>query len=132
MIARLSVAFVAAIAAAPSANLRADEALPHYARVAPCRGTIRICGDTQGGLVGLLEGAFIKLNPNIGFSNIQAPSELAVPGMILRIADLGFAGAPAEPSQLYLLSKVGPRRPVEISIAGGSFDITGRSAVLAI
>jgi phosphate transport system substrate-binding protein len=52
--------------------------------------------------------------------------------MILGIADLGIAGAPAEPSQLYLLNKMGGSRPVEISIAGGSYDVKGRSAVLAV
>lgn len=107
------------------------EALPPDFKL-PVRGTIRICGDTQGGLLGLLETPFVKIHPDVAFSNTVAPSQLGVPGMILGICDLAITGAPAEPSQLYLLNKVGARRPVEISIAGGSYDVRGRSAVLGV
>ncbi|MDD3179914.1 MAG: hypothetical protein PHQ04_06120 [Opitutaceae bacterium] len=131
MIARPFTAFVVAIAATLATNLPADQ-LPRYVKKTNARGTIRICGDMQGGLLKLLEDAFVKIHPNVRFSEIPGASQLAVPAMVLGVADLGIAGAPAEPAQLYLLDKVGPARPVEISIAGGSFDVRGRSAVLTI
>jgi phosphate transport system substrate-binding protein len=129
--ARLLTTLLAVIAAPLVPNLRADS-LPQYVKKASARGTIRICGDMQGGLLELLEDAFVKIHPNLRFSNIPAASQVGVAGMILGIADLAIAGAPMEPAQVHLLDKVGGARPVEISIAGGSFDVRGRSAVLAV
>jgi len=123
------VPLVGADAAAPGGP---SPLLPPYVRRVTARGTVRICGDTQGGLLNRWEKAFVELHPNVSFANVTAPSQLAVPGMILGIADLGIAGAPAESSQIYLLNKMGGSRPVEISIAGGSYDVKGRSAVLAV
>lgn len=124
-----SLAALVFVAAAP-AEVRDD--LPPFTKKGSARGTIRICGDTQGGLLNLLEDAFIKIYPNVTFENRPAPSQEAVPAMVLGLADLGLGGAPTEPSQLYLLNKLGGRKAAEISIAGGSYDVRGRSAVLAI
>ena len=127
-----SLIVIAGIVAQAFASDLRPEPLPHYSKKVTARGTIRICGDTQGGLLGLFESAFVKIHPNVVFSNVPGPSQVGVPGMILGIADLAIAGAPMEPSQLYLLNKMGPPKAVEISIAGGSFDVRGRSAVLAV
>jgi phosphate transport system substrate-binding protein len=123
-----ALAFLVPARAAPPV----EATLPHYVRKVTARGTVRICGDTQGGLLNRLEAAFVKLHPNVAFSNLPAPSQLAVPGMILGFADLGIGGAPADPSQIYFLRKMGYSKPVEISIAGGSYAVRGRSAVLAV
>lgn len=126
----LAVCALVALSAPARAQTSAD--LPHFEKKGGARGTIRICGDTQGGLLNLLEDAFVKLYPNVAFSNLTAASQEAVPGMVLGIADLGIAGAPMEASQLYLLNKMGGRHPVELSIAGGSYNVRGRSVVLAV
>src|SRR5487761_17813 len=130
MLARVICTLFAALAAYASAANAEGNAL--HASHLPVRGMIRICGDTQGGLLGLFETAFVKMYPDVGFSNTPSPSQLGVPGMIMGLCDLAITGAPAEPSQLYLLNKMGPRRPVRIAIAGGSYDVRGRSAVLGV
>jgi phosphate transport system substrate-binding protein len=102
-------------------------ALPHYQPRSKVSGTIRAWGSnyiTDGMIGGYWEDEFHKFQPGVKFDWRMKTTLAAVPSLIFGVSDLGI-GRKITFGEQELFERYTDRRPVEIELATGSFDVPG-------
>jgi phosphate transport system substrate-binding protein len=101
--------------------------LPAYQPKAPVTGTIRMWGSnyiTDGNLGEYWEQAFQKFHPGVKFEYNMLTTRAAVPSLVFGVSDLGI-GRKITTEELQLYQRYKNHDPVEITIATGSYIVTG-------
>jgi phosphate transport system substrate-binding protein len=101
--------------------------LPAYQPKAPVTGTIRMWGSnyiTDGNLGEYWEKAFLKFHPGVKFEYNMLTTRAAVPSLVFGVSDLGI-GRKITTEELQLYQRYKSHDPVEITIATGSYNVTG-------
>ncbi len=101
--------------------------LPAYHPEEQVSGTIRIWGSnyiTDGNLGGYWVDAFHQFQPNVKFEFHMLTTRAAVPSLVFGVSDLGI-GRKITTEELQLYQRYKDHDPLEISIATGSYNVTG-------
>src|SRR3954469_2768317 len=101
--------------------------LPAYEPKEKVSGTIRLWGSnyiTDGKVGEYWEQAFQKFQPNVKFEYNMLTTRAAVPSLVFGVADLGM-GRRIKTEELQLYQRYKNHDPLEISIATGSYNVTG-------
>ncbi len=101
--------------------------LPAYTPKEKISGTIRLWGSnyiTDGNLGQYWEEAFRKFHPDVKFEYHMKTTSAAVPSLVFKAADVGM-GRKITFQELQMFQRYNDYDPVEISIATGSYDVTG-------
>jgi phosphate transport system substrate-binding protein len=101
--------------------------LPAYLPQGEVSGTIRLWGSnyiTDGNLGGYWEKAFQKFHPGVKFEYNLLTTRAAVPSLVFGVSDLGM-GRKITTEELQLFQRYKNHDPVEITIATGSYNVTG-------
>lgn len=96
-------------------------------------GVIRSWGsDQMGPLMRLWEAGFHKYQPDIYFSDTLKGTATAQFGLHESVADLAVSTRKIYPYEFYGIYRRSLLYPVEIAVAGGSYNVPHKSAALAI
>jgi phosphate transport system substrate-binding protein len=101
--------------------------LPAYQPKQKVRGTIRMWGSNyivDGSLGEYWEQAFKKFHPEVKFEYHMMTTTSAVPSLVLGVGDVGI-GHKIDFSELQMFQRYKNYDPTEISIATGSYNVTG-------
>lgn len=101
--------------------------LPAYRPEQQVSGTIRMWGSnyiTDGFLGQYWEEAFRKYEPGVSFQFNMLTTRAAVPSLVFGVSDLGI-GRKVTTEEMQLYQRYKNHNPIEISIATGSYDVTG-------
>ena len=101
--------------------------LPAYAPKEKVSGTIRLWGSNYivDGHVGeYWEKAFRKYHPDVKFEYNMLTTRAAAPSLVFGVADLGM-GRKITTEELQLYQRYKNRDPLEITIATGSYNVSG-------
>ena len=101
--------------------------LPAYAPKEKVSGTIRLWGSnyiTDGNVGEYWEKAFKKFQPDAKFEYNMLTTRAAVPSLVFGVADLGM-GRKITTEELQLYQRYKNHDPLEITIATGSYNVTG-------
>lgn len=101
--------------------------LPAYHPDEHVSGTIRIWGSnyiTDGNLGRYWVEAFHKYQPDVRFEFHMKTTRAAVPSLVFGVSDLGI-GRKITTEELQLYQRYKDHSPLEISIATGSYNVTG-------
>ncbi len=101
--------------------------LPAYHPQEQVSGTIRMWGSnyiTDGNLGQYWEEAFRKFQPGVRFEFHMLTTRAAVPSLVFGVSDLGI-GRKITTEELQLYQRYKDHDPLEISIATGSYNVTG-------
>ncbi len=101
--------------------------LPAYQPKEPVTGTIRMWGSnyiTDGSLGEYWEKAFRKFHPGVKFEYHMLTTRAAVPSLVFGVSDLGI-GRKITTEELQLYQRYKNHDPLEITIATGSYNVTG-------
>ncbi len=101
--------------------------LPAYAPKETVTGTIRLWGSnyiTDGFLGEYWEKAFQKFHPGVKFEYHMLTTRAAAPSLVFGVADLGI-GRKITTEELQLYQRYKDHDPLEITIATGSYNVTG-------
>jgi phosphate transport system substrate-binding protein len=101
--------------------------LPAYVPQTKVSGTIRLWGSNyivDGNLGEYWEKAFQKFHPGVKFKFDMLTTRAAVPSLVFGVADLGI-GRKITTEELQLFQRYKNYDPVEVSIATGSYNVTG-------
>jgi phosphate transport system substrate-binding protein len=110
-------------------------ALPDYVPQQQVSGTIRQWGNNylaDSTLGKQWEEAFKKLHPGIDFKNNLTSSVNAFPGLISGTADIGQMGRAALWDELQGYQRQFASKPLELTIATGSFNVPGWTFALGV
>ena len=102
-------------------------ALPAYAPRQKVTGTIRLWGSNYivDGKVGeYWEKEFQKFHPGVKFDYNMLTTRAHVPSLVFGVSDLGM-GRKIKTEELQLYQRYKNRSPLEITIATGSYNVTG-------
>jgi phosphate transport system substrate-binding protein len=108
--------------------------LPAYRPKGEVTGTIRMWGSnyiTDGNLGEYWEKAFQKFHPGVKFEYNMLTTRAAVPSLVFGVSDLGI-GRKITTEELQLYQRYKNHDPVEITIATGSYNVTGWQPALGI
>jgi phosphate transport system substrate-binding protein len=96
-------------------------------------GTIRVWGSPQmQDLLVLYEKGFIRLQPEVQFSNELKSTLVAVPGVYTGRAEIGLLGREIWPTETQAFRAALGRQPKVIDIATGSYDVPKATYALMI
>jgi phosphate transport system substrate-binding protein len=101
--------------------------LPAYQPKQKITGTIRLWGSNyiaDGNLGAYWEAAFKQLHPGVKFEYNMLTTRAAVPSLVFGVADLGI-GRKITTEELQLYQRYKNHDPIEITIATGSYNVTG-------
>ncbi|MCW5548644.1 MAG: hypothetical protein KIT44_06740 [Opitutaceae bacterium] len=101
--------------------------LPAYVPKQQVSGTIRMWGSNyivDGMVGGFWEEAFRKFHPGVKFEYNMLTTRAHVPSLVFDVADLGI-GRKVNTQELQLYQRYKNRDPLEITIATGSYNVTG-------
>jgi phosphate transport system substrate-binding protein len=101
--------------------------LPAYAPKGEVTGVIRLWGSnyiTDGNLADYWQKAFQAFHPGVTFEYNMLTTRAAVPSLVFGVADLGI-GRKITTEELQLYQRYKNRDPIEITIATGSYNVTG-------
>ena len=101
--------------------------LPAYQPKEKVTGTIRMWGSnyiTDGNLGEYWEKEFQKFHPGVKFEYNMLTTRAAVPSLVFGVSDLGI-GRKITTEELQLYQRYKNHDPVEITIATGSYNVTG-------
>jgi len=101
--------------------------LPAYEPHGQVTGTIRLWGSnyiTDGNLGEYWEKAFQKFHPDVKFEYNMLTTRAAVPSLVFGVSDLGM-GRKITTEELQLFQRYKNHSPLEITIATGSYNVTG-------
>ncbi len=101
--------------------------LPGYVPREKVSGTIRMWGSnyiTDGNLGAYWEDAFRRFQPGVKFDYHMLTTRAAVPSLVFGVSDLGI-GRKITTEELQLYQRYKDHDPLEISIATGSYNVTG-------
>lgn len=101
--------------------------LPSYTPKGQVAGTIRIWGSnyiTDSPLGDYWAAAFQKVQPGVKFDFHMLSALAAVPSLVFGVSDIGI-GRKVTFSELELFQRYTNRDPVEITIATGSYNVSG-------
>ncbi len=101
--------------------------LPAYKPTQEVTGTIRLWGSnyvTDGFLGAYWEAAFKKFHPNVRFEYNMLTTRAAVPSLVFGVSDVGI-GRKITTEELQLYQRYKNHDPIEITIATGSYNVTG-------
>jgi phosphate transport system substrate-binding protein len=101
--------------------------LPAYAPKGEVTGVIRLWGSnyiTDGNLADYWQKAFQAFHPGVTFEYNMLTTRAAVPSLVFGVADLGI-GRKITTEELQLYQRYKNRNPIEITIATGSYNVTG-------
>ncbi len=101
--------------------------LPAYQPKEQVAGTIRMWGSnyiTDGNLGEYWEKAFQKFHPGVKFEYHMLTTRAAVPSLVFGVSDLGI-GRKITTEELQLYQRYKDHDPLEITIATGSYNVTG-------
>jgi phosphate transport system substrate-binding protein len=101
--------------------------LPAYAPKGEVTGTIRLWGSnyiTDGNLADYWQKAFQAFHPGVTFEYNMLTTRAAVPSLVFGVSDLGI-GRKITTEELQLYQRYKNRDPLEVTIATGSYNVTG-------
>lgn len=101
--------------------------LPAYRPKSTVSGEIRLWGSNyivDGNVGAYWEEAFRKFHPNATFSYHMLTTRAAVPSLVFGVSDLGM-GRKITTEELQLYQRYKNHDPLEITIATGSYNVTG-------
>jgi phosphate transport system substrate-binding protein len=101
--------------------------LPAYTPTQQVTGTIRMWGSNyivDGNLGQYWEDAFRKFHPGVKFEYHMKTTIAAVPSLVFGVSDLGV-GRKITFAELLMFQRYKDYDPVEITVATGSYDVTG-------
>ena len=101
--------------------------LPAYVPSQTVTGKIRLWGSnyiTDGNLAQYWEEAFRKFHPGVTFEYRMKTTSAAVPSLVFGVSDVGM-GRKITFQELQMFQRYNDYDPLEISIATGSYDVTG-------
>jgi phosphate transport system substrate-binding protein len=101
--------------------------LPAYQPKGKVTGTLRLWGSnyiTDGNLGEYWEKAFQKFHPGVTFDYHMLTTRAAAPSLVFGVSDLGI-GRKITTEELQLYQRYKNHDPIEISIATGSYNVTG-------
>jgi phosphate transport system substrate-binding protein len=101
--------------------------LPAYQPKAPVTGTIRLWGSNyivDGNVGEYWEKAFRKFHPDVKFEYNMLTTRAAVPSLVFGVSDLGI-GRKITTEELQLYQRYRNHDPLEITIATGSYNVSG-------
>ena len=101
--------------------------LPSYKPTQKITGTIRLWGSNyivDGNLGEYWEKAFLKYHPGVKFEYHMLTTRAAVPSLVFGVSDIGI-GRKITTEELQLFQRYKDHDPVEITIATGSYNVTG-------
>jgi phosphate transport system substrate-binding protein len=101
--------------------------LPAYVPKGEVTGTIRLWGSnyiTDGNLADYWQKAFQGFHPGVTFEYNMLTTRAAVPSLVFGVADLGI-GRKITTEELQLYQRYKNRDPLEVTIATGSYNVTG-------
>lgn len=101
--------------------------LPAYVPKQRVSGVIRIWGSNyivDGKLGGFWEQEFRKIHPEVRFEYNMKTTRAHVPSLVFGVSDLGI-GRKVNTQELQLYQRYNGRDPLEITIATGSYNVTG-------
>ena len=101
--------------------------LPAYAPKQKVTGTIRLWGSNyivDGNVGEYWEKEFQKFHPGVKFEYHMLTTRAHVPSLVFGVADLGM-GRKIKTEELQLYQRYKSRDPLEITIATGSYNVTG-------
>jgi phosphate transport system substrate-binding protein len=101
--------------------------LPAYTPKEKIAGTIRLWGSNyivDGNVGEYWEAAFRKFHPDVKFEYNMLTTRAAVPSLVFGVADLGM-GRKITTEELQLYQRYKNHDPLEITIATGSYNVTG-------
>ena len=101
--------------------------LPAYAPHGKVSGTIRLWGSnypTDGNLAQYWQKAFTKFHPGVKFQWNMLTTRAAAPSLVFGVADIGI-GRKITTEELQLYQRYRNGDPLEVSIATGSYNVTG-------
>ena len=101
--------------------------LPAYQPKEKVTGTIRMWGSnyiTDGNLGEYWEKEFQKFHPGVKFEYNMLTTRAAVPSLVFGVSDLGI-GRKITTEELQLYQRYKNHDPIEITIATGSYNVTG-------
>ena len=101
--------------------------LPAYQPKETVTGTIRLWGSNyivDGNVGEYWEKAFRKFHPDVKFDYPMLKTRAAVPSLVFGVSDLGM-GRKITTEELQLYQRYKNHDPLEITIATGSYNVTG-------
>ena len=101
--------------------------LPAYTPRQKVTGTIRLWGSNyivDGNVGAYWEEAFKKFHPGVTFDYQMKTTRAALPALALDVGDIGM-GRKLTTEELQLFQRYKNHDPIEITIATGSYDVTG-------
>ena len=101
--------------------------LPAYQPKELVTGTIRMWGSnyiTDGNLGDYWQAAFRKFHPDVKFEFNMLTTRAAVPSLVFGVSDLGI-GRKITTEEMQLFQRYKNHDPLEITIATGSYNVTG-------
>jgi phosphate transport system substrate-binding protein len=101
--------------------------LPSYQPKSTVSGTIRLWGSNyivDGNVGQYWEEAFKKFHPDVSFNYNMLTTRAAVPSLVFGVSDLGM-GRKITTEELQLYQRYKNHDPMEITIATGSYNVTG-------
>ena len=101
--------------------------LPGYQPATKVTGTIRLWGSNyivDGNVGEYWEKEFQKFHPGVKFEYHMLTTRAAVPSLVFGVADLGM-GRKIKTEELQLYQRYKNRSPLEVTIATGSYNVTG-------
>lgn len=110
----------------PSGGHKFDlSGLPIYRPERQVEGTLRFVGTPMRGAVEAWEAGFAKYHPGIRFANSLLSSDMAMPGLIMGVADIAPCGREACLEEVLGFSEKYLHDPTSIAIASGAADTPG-------
>src|ERR1700694_723904 len=108
--------------------------LPAYVPREKVTGTIRLWGSNyivDGNVGEYWERAFSKFHPDVKFAYNMLTTRAAVPSLVFGVSDLGM-GRKITTEELQLYQRYKNHDPLEITIATGSYNVSGWHAAVGI